>query len=72
MFQNIPTIDHILAWKSKKLSDEYIKPAACHNSLAPTLNYINIKIRVNFNGSYLQLEELTFTHKEVVKICIVW
>ena len=54
------------------MSDESIEPAACNNSLVPTLNYINTKISVNLNRSCLQLEELTFTHKKVVNICIVY
>ena len=40
--------DNISVWKSKGLSDENIKlPATSNNSLAPSLNYIHTKIRVN-------------------------
>ena len=53
------------SWKLKGLSDESIKPtAASNNSLASTLNHINTKIRVKFNGSYLKLEKVTVTHKQ--------
>ena len=39
------TANHILARKSKGLSDEIIKPhAASNNNLVPVLNYINTKL----------------------------
>ena len=40
---------HISEWKSKGFSDESIKPpTTSDNSLAPSLNYIGTKTRVNF------------------------
>ena len=41
MFKKVAESYHILAWKSKELSDEIIKPpAASNNSLALMLNHI--------------------------------
>ena len=52
------TNDHILSWKSKGLSDESIKPPSTStNILNPSLNYIGIKTRVEFKGSYLKQDK---------------
>lgn len=57
--------DHISGSKSKRFSDESIKPpATSNNNLAPALNHIKSKIRVKFDGS-------GFTHKQVVNIYII-
>ena len=37
-----------------------------------SINYINTEIRVKFNESCLKQEEITFTHKKVVNIYIVY
>ena len=72
-FKRIANSDHILAWKSETLSDESIKPpTASNNSLTPALNHINTKLRVKFDESCLKQEKVTFTHKKVVNICIVY
>ena len=55
------------------MSDEIIKPfPAFNNSLIPALNHINTKLRVKFDGSCLKQEKVTFTHKEVDNIYIVY
>ena len=64
-FKKIGNSNHIWTWKSKELSHESIGyPTTSNNSLTPSLNHINTKIRVKFDGSYLKQEKLTFTHKK--------
>ena len=54
---------------SKGLSDEIIKsPNTSDNSLATSLNYINARPRVKFNGQCLKQGRITFCHKNIVKI----
>ena len=60
-------------WKSNRLSDESIKtPAVSNNSLAPTLNYVNTKLRVKHDGSYLKQEKVIFTQNRLVNIYIAY
>ena len=60
-------------WKPKKLSDEIIKPSSTsNNSLAQALNYMNVKIRLKFDGSCLKQDKLTFIHKQMLNIYIVY
>ena len=50
-------------WKSKGLSHESIKsPGASNNTLVPTLNYINTKMRVKFDGNNLKQDTAIFIH----------
>ena len=70
-FKKIGNSNHILAWKPKGLSDESIKPAAAF-SLAPTLNDMNTKLQVKFDGSCLKKKKVTFSHEQVVNICIAY
>ena len=73
ILQKIANIDHISAWKSKKLSNENIKaPAASNNSLALVLIYINTKSQVKLDLSCIKQVKLTFTHKQVVNIYIFY
>ena len=39
-------------------------------SLAPSLSYISTKTRVKIVRSCLKEDEITFTHKSIVNICI--
>ena len=49
---------NILSWKSKGLSDEIIKPPSrSNNMLNPSLNYIGIKVRVEFKEDCLKQEK---------------
>ena len=42
---------NILSWKSKGLSDESIKPRSTLNKILNfSLNYVDTKVRVKFNG----------------------
>ena len=69
-----PTVDNetIVAWKSKGLSDESIKPPTePGNSPAPKLKLIhNSKIAVEFKGSYMKQEKVTFSYRKVVNFFI--
>ena len=65
--------NYVLSWKFKRLSDETIKPSA--NSLPPSINYIKNtdKIRVKFTENCSkQSNKLTYTHRKVVNIYIVY
>ena len=72
-FKKISKINHISSRKSKRLSDEIIKPRAkSDNSLAPALNYVGNKIRVTFDGSCLRQNKITYTHGTIVNIYTVY
>ena len=61
----------ILSWKSKGLSTETIGLPA--TSLSPLIDYVDNKIRVKVIGSCLkQSNKLTYTHKTIVNIYIVY
>ena len=61
------------AWKSKRLSHESIKPSdASDNSLAPSINDNNTKLRVRFGGSCLKQERVAYKYKYVVDIYFVY
>ena len=70
-FQLISNTLSILLWQSKGLSTETIYPLT--TSLSPLINYVGNKIRVKFGGSFLrQSNKLTYTHKTIVNIYIVY
>ena len=64
------TSDKILAWKSKGLSKEGIKPPAISdNSLAPRLTFVlNIKIAVGLKRSCLKQDKTASTHRNVISL----
>ena len=60
----------ISAWKSKGFSVETIeRPATSNNILSPSINDINVRIRVKFDESSLKHDKL---NKAVVNIYIVY
>ena len=64
--------DQFSAWKSKGLSDESINhPTTSNNSLAPSLNPLDVRTRVKSDGICLKEDEVTFTHGNLVNIYIV-
>ena len=70
---NVRITQCISAQKSKGLSDENVKPpAASNNSLDLSLNHNNTKLQVQFDGHCLKQHKVTFTHKQVVNIYIVY
>ena len=64
---------HISSWKSKRLSDETIKPpVTSDNSLTPFIDYVGDKIKLKFNGSCLKQPKLQYTHGTIVNIYIIY
>ena len=60
---------NILAWKSKRLSDEFIKPPFSSSKiLNPLLKYFGTKARVKFKGDCLKQEKISFDHWKIVNI----
>ena len=43
-----------------------------NHSITPNLDYYGTKTRVQFNGSCLKTDSVTFNHKKVVNIYIVY
>ena len=69
----ISNTNFISEWISKGLSSESIKPpTTSNNSLAPAINNYGTKTRVKFTGSCLQQSKLTYTHKKIVNIYVVY
>ena len=65
--------DYIYYWQSKGLSDEKINSIKTPNhSITPNLDYYGTKTRVEFNGSCLKQDSVTFNHGKVVNIYIVY
>ena len=55
------------------MSDESIKhPSSTNNILNPLLNYVDTKTRVEFKGSCLKQDKISFDHGKVVNIYIVY
>ena len=64
----------VTAWKPKGLSHESIEPPSnSDNSHNPGIDYFdNSEIRVRFDGHCLKQEKVTFTHKQVINISILY
>ena len=63
----------IIKWKSKGLSNENLAVVSTSdNALSPEINYKENKIRLNFSGSILQQKIITYNHKKVVNLYIVY
>ena len=72
-FKRIGNTDYVLEWKSEILYDESIKsPSAPNNILDPSLDYLSSKITVKFNGSCLNQDKITYAHKTIVNIYIIY
>ena len=55
------------------MSDERINSINASNySITPSLDYLGAKITVNFNGSCLKQDKITYTHDKIVNIYIVY
>ena len=64
--------NYIYYWKYKGLSDERINSMKTSNhGTTPNLDYYGTKTRVEFNGSCLKQDSVTFNHKKVVNIYII-
>ena len=65
--------DYIYYWKCKGLSDERTNSIKTPNhSTTPNLDYYGNKTKVEFNGNCLKQDSVTFNHKKVVNIYIVY
>ena len=72
-FKTVTNTNYISWWKSKGLFAESIKTTATSdNSLNPELSYYDYNIRVKFTGSFLKQAKITYTHKKVVNVYIVY
>ena len=73
-FKTVANTSNVTAWKSERLSDESIKPPlTSHNIFNSGINYFdNARMRVKCDENYLKQEKVTFTHKQVVNIYIVY
>ena len=64
---------YIYYWKSKELSDKRVNSIkTLFQSIAPNLDYYVTKTRVEFNGSCLKQDKITYTHGKIVKIYIFY
>ena len=65
--------NYIYFWKSRSLPDERINSITASNySITPKLHYYDNKIRVQFSGSCLKQDKITYNHGKLVSICIVY
>ena len=65
--------NYIYYWQSKGLSDERINSITASNySVTPFLDYYGTKTRVEFSGSCLKQDKVTFNHGKIVNIYIVY
>ena len=75
-FKRIVGVDNsdcIYYWQSKGLSDERINSIKTSDyGTTPTLSCYGTKTRVEFNGSCLKQDKITYTHGKIVKIYIVY
>ena len=63
--------NYIHFWKSIGLSDERINSnTASNHRVTPELSYYGTKIRVEFNGSCLKQDKVTYNHGKIVNIYI--
>ena len=64
---------YIYYWQSKGLPDERINSVTVSNySVTPFLDYYGTKTRVEFSGSCLKQDKITYTHGKLVNIYIVY
>ena len=63
----------ITKWKSKGLSNESLEiVSTSNNTLTPAINYFGDKVRLIFTWSVLQQKRVTYSHKKVVNIYVVY
>ena len=65
--------NYVYYWKSKGLSDERINSIKTSNHIiTANLSYSGTRTRVEFNGSCFKQNKVTFNHKRVANIYIVY
>ena len=64
--------NYIYFWKSKVLLDERINSITAFNySITPKVSYFGTKTRVEFNGSCLKQDRITYNHRTMENMYIV-
>ena len=64
---------YIYYWQSKGLSDERSNSIkVCNYGVTPFLDYYGTKARVEFSGSFLKEDKVTFNLEKIVNIYIVY
>ena len=77
-FKTLPNTNYVLSWKSKGLSAETNKShvtsllTASDHNLIPTLSYSGTKKKLKFTGSYSKQDQISYTHRKVVNVYIVY
>ena len=72
-FKKIASGDYIYSWKSKGLSNEILHSVTTSNhKITPGINFYGTKTRVEFSGSCLKQDKVTYTHGTIVNIYIVY
>ena len=65
--------NYIYFWKSKGLSNEKLDSITASNyNITPKLIYYGTKTKVEFSGSCLKQDKVTYNHGTIVNICIVF
>ena len=65
--------NYIYFWKSIGWSDKRFNSNTASNyKITPELSYYGTKIRVEFNGSGLKQDRVTYNHRKIVNIYIVY
>ena len=73
MFSITQYLEYVSEWKSKGLSNESIKAiSTSDNRLNPTLSYYSTKIRLRFTGGCLKQPKISYIHRKVVDIYIIY
>ena len=71
--KKVGSSQHILSWKSKRLSDETINtPYTCDNSFSPGLSYAGNKVRLKFHGICIKQDEIIFNQETITNIYIFY
>ena len=69
----IANTDNVSLWKSKRLAAEITKPpSASDNIHTPALSYYGTKTRVKFTESCLKQSTISYNHRPIINICIVY
>ena len=70
---NVGSGNYIYFWKSKGLSGKRLDSiTASNHKIIPELSFYGTKTRVEFNGSCLKQDRVTYNHGKMVNICIVY
>ena len=67
------SITYVSSWKSKGFSNEKIRSVITSNyNQAPSLAYDNVRVNLKFIGSLLKQDKITYSHRPIVNIYIVY